>query len=525
MLGIMRKYKQSILIKIVFGIIVLSFIGTIFLVWGRGDKQSGPTGFAATVDGTKISLDEFQKSYYRTRSVYEQIYGRSLSPELEKSMGLKKLTIDGLVDNLLVRKEAKRMGLKVTKDEVAAEIAKIPAFQKDGVFDFNTYQQTLKVNRMTPAAFEEAQEEDLLVQKARNKVKDAAKVSDQEVLQAFKKQNDKVSLQYVSFSPAEVKAGIKLSDQDLNGYLQEHQAEFKTPEEISLAYAIVNPARIAAKLTVTPEEAQNYYQKNIDRYQGKGGILPFAEVKEKATADALKQKAAKEAYEQAADAVNKFRGQADIDGAAAALGSKVQKTALFTLQEPASAIAGETEVITRAFSLKQGELGGPVETAKGIYILKVAERKPAAVPPLAQIRSAVEQKVLALKAAELARKKAEEALPQLAKGGAQLKETGSFGYAATGNVPGIGSSPELMELAFTLTPADPVAKKAVKIGERWYAVKLKARSEAPTAALATEKEKIRQELLPKKQQEAQESWLKELKAKAKIEVNPAILSD
>jgi peptidyl-prolyl cis-trans isomerase D len=159
MLGIMRKYKQSILIKLVFVIIVASFIGTIFLVWGRGDdKAGGQTGFAAKVDGTKISLDEFQKSYYRTRGVYEQIYGRTLSPELEKTMGIKKMTIDNLIDAVLIRKEAKKMGIKVTKDEVAAEIAKVPAFQRNGAFDFEQYQQTLKANRMTPETFESAQE-------------------------------------------------------------------------------------------------------------------------------------------------------------------------------------------------------------------------------------------------------------------------------------------------------------------------------------------------------------------------------
>jgi len=526
MLGIMRKYKQSILIKIVFGVIVFSFIGTIFLVWGRGgDKASGPTGYAAMVDGTKISLDEFQKSYYRTRSMYEQIYGKSLSPEMEKAMGIKKMTIDGLVDGLLIRKEAKEMGLKVTKDEVAAEIAKVPAFQKNGAFDFQVYQQTLQANRLTPEAFEDSQEEDLLVQKARTKIKSAATVSDQEILQAFKKQNDKVDLQFASFSPADVKGEIKLSDKDLEGFLQEHQAEFKTPEQVAIAYAMVTPAQFAGKVTVSAEEAQSYYQKNIDRYQGKGGILPFADVKDQATADALKQKAAKEAYEKAADAANKFRSSADLDAAAAALGGKVEKTGLFTLQAPPAQIATEKELVTRAFALKQGELGSPVETAKGIYLVKIIDKKPAAVPPLAQIRSAVEQKALEAKAADLAKKKAEETLPQLAKGGSQLKETGSFGYAAAGVIPSIGTSPELMEEAFTLTPAAPVAKKAVKVGERWYAVRLKSRTEAPTTDLAKNKETIKQSLLPKKQQEALDSWLKGLKAKAKIEINPAILND
>ncbi|HJV34347.1 SurA N-terminal domain-containing protein [Geomonas sp.] len=526
MLGIMRKYKESPVIKIVFIVIVLSFIGTIFLVWGRGgDRGRGEGSFAAKVDGTKISLGDFDQAYNRTRGVYEQIYGRSLTPEMEKSMGLKKMTLDTLIDNVLILKQAKRMGINVGKDEVAAEIAKVPAFQKDGVFNFDQYQLVLRSNRMTPAAFEDAEQDELTIQKARTKVKDGAKVTDQEILDAFKKQNDKVDLQFVSYSPADVKGGIKLTDAELNVYLQDHQADFKTPEQVSLAYAVVSPSQFASKMAVTPEEAQAYYQKNIDRYQDKGGILPFDKVKEQATADALKQKAAKETYEKAADAVNKFKSQGDINAAAAALGAKVEKTALFTAAAPAPALVSEKEVVSRAFALKQGELGGPVETAKGIYLLKVVDRKPAAVPPLAEIRAKVEAKALEAKAAEVAKKKAEEALGQLAKGGVATKDTGAFGYNAQGTIPSIGASPELMDQAFALTSAAPVAKKVVKVGDRWYAVKLKHRIEAPTTELAKSKEAIRQSLLPKKQQDAMAAWLKDLKSKAKIEVNPAIMGE
>ncbi|HBA89514.1 MAG TPA: peptidylprolyl isomerase [Geobacter sp.] len=526
MLGIMRKYKESIVIKIVFVVIVLSFIGTIFLVWGKGgEAEIGSTNYAAKVNGTKVSMDEYQKNYYRTRNLYEQIYGRSLTPEMEKQMNLKKMTIDTLVDSVLIKDAAKTMGIKVSKDEVAAEIAKVPAFQRNGAFDFNVYQQALKANRMTPMEFEEAQEQELQIQKARNKVKEGATVTDADVMAEFKKGNDKVDLQYVSFSPADVKGSIKPTDQELTTFLQDHQNEFKTPEQVSISYTLINPAQSASKVTVSAEEAQNYYQKNIDRYQGKGGILPFAEVKDQATADAQKQKAAKEAYEKAADAANKFRTNGDLDAAAAALGGKVEKTPLFTAKAPASSIAGETELISRAFTLKQGELGGPVETKKGIYLLKVTDKKPAAVPPLAQIRSAVEQKTVEVKAVDLAKKKAEEALQQIAKGGANLKETGSFGYSPTGAVPGVGTSPELMEAAFTLNAANPVAKQPVKIGERWYAVKLKNRTEAPTTEFSKQSGTIKQTLLPKKQQEALDKWVKELRAKAKIEINPTILND
>ena len=44
-------------------------------------------------------------------------------------------------------------------------------------------------------------------------------------------------------------------------------------------------------------------------------------------------------------------------------------------------------------------------------------------------------------------------------------------------------------------------------------------------AFAREKEQIRQALLPNKQKEALDKWMKDLKAKAKIEINPSLLAD
>jgi peptidyl-prolyl cis-trans isomerase D len=526
MLGILRKYKQSIVIKIVFIVIVLSFVGTIFLVWGRGDKGPGSSDFAAKVNGKKISVEEYQKSYYRLRSIYEQLNGRGLTPEMEKQFNLRKAAVDSLVDTALIRAEARRMGIKVSKEDVRRAIEATPNFQKNGVFDFTLYQQVLKSVRMTPGRFEEDQEQDLLIQMARKKISDAAAVSDDEALQSFRKRNDTIELSFASFSPADVKGEIKLSEQDLNAYLQAHQDKFRTPEQISLTYCIIDPASVAGKLTLSDEEAQTFYQKNIDRYQGKGGILPYAEVKDRVKTDALVFKSARQAYEMAADAINKNKN-GEVSAAAAALGVKVAETPLFTAAAPPAVLAGEVEVAKRGFALKQGELGGPVETKKGIYILKIKERKPSTVPPLAQVRSQVEQGATADKARELARQKADQAVAELAKAAPALKlqDTGSFGYSPKGEVPKIGTGPEILEAAFSLTTTAPVAKKPFQIGDRWYAVKLKSRTEKNKDAFAKEKDLIKQSLLPKKQQDALETWLKDMKAKAKIEINPSLLSE
>jgi len=182
-------------------------------------------------------------------------------------------------------------------------------------------------------------------------------------------------------------------------------------------------------------------------------------------------------------------------------------------------------VLKKAFELKQGELGGPVETPKGIYIIKVKERKDSIVPPLAEIKAAVELKAKGVKATELAKKKAEEAARQLvAKAALKTQSTGSFGYSAKGDLPVIGAAPELMEAAFKLTAAAPAVDTPFKVGNRWYAVRLKQRTEAPKADFDKGKEELKKRILPKKQEEALDTWTKDLRAKAKIEINQALVA-
>lgn len=526
MLSIMRKKKNSIIIKIVFVIIVLSFVGTIFLVWGVGsDGAGGGKGYAAKVNGTLISLEDYQNAYERTRNMYQQIYGQSIPPEMEKMLGLKKVALDGLIDNLLSMKEAKSLGIKVSKDDVSSSIEAMPMFQKDGKFSFDQYQQVLKANRMTAKDFEEGQEAEVMLIKVRQLIRDKAVVTDADALAQYKKENDKLELEYVAYSPSDVASEVKLSEADLTGYLQKNPNEFKSAEKVALSYILLDPASQAAKTSVSEEEIQTFYQKNIDRWQGKDGILPLTDVKDKVKAEAIKQKAAKQLFEQAADTLYKNIKSGDLNLIAGALKQKVQETPLFAANAPAPSLIGETAVIKKALELKQGELGGPVETAKGIYILKAKERKAAVVPALAEIRGAVETKAKVAKAIELAKKKAEDAAKQLsAKAPLKTQSTGNFGFSAKGDIPVIGVSPEIAEAVFKLSAGQAPAAP-FKVGSRWYAVRVKSRTDAPKAKFDATREELKKKMLPRRQEDALIEWRKGLREKAKIDINQALIAD
>jgi len=60
------------------------------------------------------------------------------------------------------------------------------------------------------------------------------------------------------------------------------------------------------------------------------------------------------------------------------------------------------------------------------------------------------------------------------------------------------------------------------VNGRWFAVRLKQRIAASNDGFAKQKEEIKARLLPVRQEAALRDWLKELRAKAKIEINPAL---
>ncbi len=82
-----------------------------------------------------------------------------------------------------------------------------------------------------------------------------------------------------------------------------------------------------------------------------------------------------------------------------------------------------------------------------------------------------------------------------------------------------------MEAAFKLTAAAPAAATPFKVGNRWYAIRLKTRTESPRADFDKTKDQIKKAMLPKKQEETLTAWVKELRGKAKIEINQALLVD
>ena len=89
MLDFVRNKQKSIIIKLAFAIIILSFvIGYAMLSAPGGPGGESPTAEAAVINGKSIAYEDFQSAYSNLYQIYQNIYQDQFTPALEKELKL-----------------------------------------------------------------------------------------------------------------------------------------------------------------------------------------------------------------------------------------------------------------------------------------------------------------------------------------------------------------------------------------------------------------------------------------------------
>ncbi len=199
-------------IKGVMLVIVVAFIGTIFVVWGVKSTPGdlGRRGVVAQVGGTEISTDDYQQALRQQIDMYRQLFGDKFDEKLLDSLNLKQQVVEQLIRRVLVLQYAERMGVEVSSGELADEIRRIPAFGGQDGFSRRRYLDVLRANRLTPERFEADLRRNLAERKMEGLIRGAVKVSDGELREAFRQVHRQLTAEVVQLPAGE--EGKKLAD-------------------------------------------------------------------------------------------------------------------------------------------------------------------------------------------------------------------------------------------------------------------------------------------------------------------------
>ncbi len=194
-----RKHVKAL--HAVLWLVIITFIGTTFLVWGFR-STSGDLGpdVVATVEGERVPYLEYQQLYRRHYEQYQNALGDRFDEKILERVNLKRQIIDALISRHLLLREAKRVGIVVGRDELVAEIANLPAFRDQRGFSRERYLRMLEASRQSPERFEESLRQDLMIRRLEQWMKGSVNIFPEEAWEAFRFNRSSVKVEYLVLS-------------------------------------------------------------------------------------------------------------------------------------------------------------------------------------------------------------------------------------------------------------------------------------------------------------------------------------
>ena len=375
MMDSLRTAANSLVLKIIFGIIIVSFILTGVSSYLIG----GGANYAAKVNGQEISRGQFENAFAGERNRMQQQLGDQYS-ELAANEGymknLRQQTLNRLIDEALLDQYAKSLGLGISDEQVKKAIFSTQAFQSNGKFDNARYNSIVNQMGMTADQYAQALRNQLTTQQLINAVvgTDFMLKGETEELAALVAQQRVVREATIDVNALAAKQQV--SDAEVNAYYEQNKNNLISPEQFRVSYIKLDAA--AMQENATDAEIQSYYDQHQDQFtQPQRNRYSVIQTKTEAEAKAV------------LDELNK--------GADFATLAKAKSTDIISAKNGGD--MGWLEESTTPDELKnaglkeKGQLSGVIKSSVGFLVARLDDVVAAKTKPLADVRDDIAAKV------------------------------------------------------------------------------------------------------------------------------------
>jgi peptidyl-prolyl cis-trans isomerase D len=442
MMKFLRSQSQTVLV------VVLGVIGLGFLFYGNAGNLLTNSGARANtdygrVDGEDLTVADLTDAVRNARNALE-IQGRG---DQLRQPGASKQVAEIAWQQLLLLREADRLHITVSDKELVDLIHGLPMFQKDGVYDPETYKSRMaelkNILRLPPdsgidpianteAIFENTLRNSLRTEAASKALFSSVRSSARDVSDQYQKYYGPATVSLVSFDPKSFVAAAQVTPAEIEAEYKAHpeNPDYRTKEKRKVDYVL---------FLLTPDQAK----------------LP--DVQKAAAKEALGQKALDFALAfQPEPSASGEPGPPAPDFLAEAKkrGLNPATTDFFTADTPPANVPPSPGFNNAAFSLsKDNTISKVVELDNGVAVLHLAEIQASDLRPLDEVKADIQKQLQQTKGEQ-----AEQLAAQMAS--AKLKveaaKGGDFKAAATAMNLKVETLPSLIPFTvFKATTPDP----------------------------------------------------------------------
>ncbi|MDI3399208.1 SurA N-terminal domain-containing protein [Pseudomonas sp. V88_4] len=374
MLQNIRDNSQGWIAKTIIGVIVALMALTGFDAIFQATTHKNE---AAKVNGEEISQNELSQAVDMQRRQLMQQLGKDFDASLLDEKMLRESALKGLIDRKLLLQGAEQLKFAFSEAALDQVILQTPEFQVDGKFSSDRFDQVIRQLGYSRMQFRQMLAQEMLIGQLRAGVAGSGFVTDAQVL-AFAR----LEKQTRDFATLNIKAdpsAVKLTDDEVKAYYDEHAKEFMTPDQVVIDYLELKKSSFFDQVAVKDEDLQAAYQKEI--------------------ANLSEQRRAAHILIEVNDKTTEAQAKAKIEEVQARLakGEKFEALAKEFSQDPGSANNGgdlgyagpgvyDPAFEKALYSLNKDQVSEPVRTDFGFHLIKLLGVEAPEVPTLASLK-------------------------------------------------------------------------------------------------------------------------------------------
>ena len=374
-----------------FAYIIIGLLTIPFAVWGINYyfEGGGPLD-AAVVGDSKISLQEYQRTYQQQRQRLQGMLGDSLDPTLLEGPRLKQDTLRQLIDERVLNQLTRNQRLRVSDQQLRDALLALPVFQQNGGFNKELYERLLRNQGYTIAVFEEGLRLSLATEQLRNGVVASALTTPVELEKIIALLKQQRKIQYLVMTLPQYAAKAVVEESAIQDYFKNNQDRFVHPEQVQVQFLELKLPDIAEQITVSEDELKTVYNAQMDRYgrpeeRSASHILiklsPDATQEEVNQAEAQAQKIADEIH-----SGSKSFDQA-LEEAKANTSGKLESGDLGVIGK---GLLDNPAFENALYALeKAGDVSQPVRMPSGFHLIRLDQIAPAQIKPFEEVRESI----------------------------------------------------------------------------------------------------------------------------------------